>query len=292
MGTSILCIKYTLSVLSCCSDSRRARSSVAPAGQRHPQGGTCHPLRSPASKARTLGMPKGRRRDLESRWAERGMIWKGKTMELPLLLPYGCATSLHHPLLSQIPPFLCISVRRNSFSKMILPNPNHKQHFLLFLFLKEPFFLAFLPFFFFFGAKYSWQPLLCNRLLLPQPTATHFIPNSAFYFQASERWDEEFALKMCSEESGCHMCLEMFLHPQRGILAGAVGVTREQGFGRLWGKTRWKRVSWMVRGSRLVSKTQEIWEFIPARLLGVIPSPSVPRFPQCRALLRKFHVGK
>lgn len=167
MGTSILCIKYTLSVLSCCSDSRRARSSVAPAGQRHPQGGTCHPLRSPASKARTLGMPKGRRRDLESRWAERGMIWKGKTMELPLLLPYGCATSLHHPLLSQIPPFPCISMRRNSFSKMILPNPNHKQHFLLFLFLKKPFFLLFCLFFFFLVQNIPGSPSFVTACRFP-----------------------------------------------------------------------------------------------------------------------------
>lgn len=56
---------------------------------------------------------------------------------------------------------------------------------------------------------YSWQSLLFNCILLLQPTATRFIPNSACYFESSEQWDEKFALKMCSVEPGCHMCVEV-----------------------------------------------------------------------------------
>lgn len=95
--------------------------------------------------------------------------------------------------------------------KMILASPNHKQVCspLSLLNKKNILFSCFSFFFFFICVKYSWQPLLFNCLLLPQPTAMHFIPNSAFYFQPSEQWDENFALKMCSEESGCHMCVEI-----------------------------------------------------------------------------------
>lgn len=123
-----------------------------------------------------------------------------------------------------------------------------------FFFFLSLFFLLFCIFFS-FGVKYSWQPLLCNRLPLPQPTATHFIPNSAFYFQASEQWDEEFALKMCSEESGCHMCLERFLSSP---LSGESwqGLWCYLGAG-IWVNTRRKRVSGMMGGGHSLGTKPE-----------------------------------
>lgn len=214
------------------------------------------------TKAMTSWGSPGRRYDLERRWAEHSMFWRGKTMALPLLNSYGCNLSLHHPPLSQIPPFLYIALhfptkhqlglltwtqrgaaagkarctplpssgsqQHFSFSKMILASPNHKQLFLLFLLKKKKKSFSSCPFFF-FGIKYSWQALFFNCLLLPQPTAMHFIPNSAFYFQSSEQWDEKLALKMCSEESGCHMCVEIFvaspLNSETGLV-GAAGISR------------------------------------------------------------------
>lgn len=84
---------------------------------------------------------------------------------------------------------LSLSQRNLFFSFSFVHVQDHKQHMR--------------------SVKYSWQLLLFNCTLLLQPTAIHFIPNSAFYFELSEQWDENFALKMFSVESGYHMCMEV-----------------------------------------------------------------------------------
>lgn len=82
-----------------------------------------------------------------------------------------------------------LSLKETFFSFSFVHVQDHKQHMR--------------------SVKYSWQLLLFNCTPLLQPTAIHFIPNSAFYFELSEQWDENFALKMCSVESGYHMCMEV-----------------------------------------------------------------------------------